>query len=291
MPWQRHSTLLPSLLGILLSTIAPVRAWAQGIGNVSAVNPAATGTAPGSAPKTIFIGQEVVFNQRVQTSGEGTAQIAFADRSTISIGRNSDIRIDQFVYAPGADGGQMSISLTKGVLRFVGGQISHTDGATIKTPVASVGIRGGVGTVAFNGAGGGSGSPCPSGALVLANVGNLTVKNSVSSVTISKAGYGVCVTGPNDPIGAPFLVSQAILQAFLQNTTSKPGQDGGANDLPTDQMASKFGLEFPKLDPPNNPTGSPFSILSIINGGNSASGGNSQNNQMGESSCYWCSSF
>src|SRR5690606_29607686 len=43
----------------------------------------------------------------------------------------------------GAGGGRFATRLTKGALRFVGGEISHTAGATINTPVATLGIRGG----------------------------------------------------------------------------------------------------------------------------------------------------
>ena len=71
----------------------------------------------------------------------------FNDKSTLTIGPNSNLVIDDFVYNPNAGGGRFAASLTKGALRFVGGQISHTAGATINTPVASLGIRGGAALV------------------------------------------------------------------------------------------------------------------------------------------------
>ena len=42
--------------------------------------------------------------------------------------------IDKFVFDPQAARGEMAVSLGKGVLRVVGGQATHTGGATISTP-------------------------------------------------------------------------------------------------------------------------------------------------------------
>jgi hypothetical protein len=49
--------------------------------------------------------------------------------------------IDSFVYDPDTGIGQMVTSLAKGALRFVGGELSHQGAATLKTPVATIGIR------------------------------------------------------------------------------------------------------------------------------------------------------
>jgi hypothetical protein len=64
-------------------------------------------------------------------------------RSALSIAPNSEVVIDEFVYNPGEGSGRMVTSLTKGALRFVGGQLSHGGQATVNTPSATIGIRGG----------------------------------------------------------------------------------------------------------------------------------------------------
>ncbi len=56
--------------------------------------------------------------------------------------------IDKFVYDPATGTGEMVTTLAKGALRFVGGQLSHQGAATVKTPVATIGIRGGTATIA-----------------------------------------------------------------------------------------------------------------------------------------------
>jgi hypothetical protein len=122
---------------------APESVRADTVGTAAAVKPASTGTPPGGSARTLEIGTGIVSKERIQTTGTGSLQVMFNDKSTLTIGPNSNLVIDDFVYNPGAGGGKFAASLTKGALRFVGGQISHTAGATINTPVASLGIRGG----------------------------------------------------------------------------------------------------------------------------------------------------
>lgn len=140
------ATRFPSLMACLALgaslLMSPLGALADSVGTAAAVKPASTGTPPGGAARTIQVGTGIVARERIQTTGTGSLQVMFNDKSTLTIGPNSNLVIDDFVYNPGG-GGKFAASLTKGALRFVGGQISHTAGATINTPVASLGIRGG----------------------------------------------------------------------------------------------------------------------------------------------------
>src|SRR5438067_5531598 len=149
MHWRTRNY-LTRLLTLLMSTTAPIVAVkAQESGKVGAVNPASTGTPPGAAQRTLVIGANVVHKERVDTSNSGSTQIVFPDTSTLNVGKNSSIVIDEYVYDPNAGVGSMAASLTKGVMRFVGGQISHTSGVTIKTPTGTLGVRGGSVTVLY----------------------------------------------------------------------------------------------------------------------------------------------
>ena len=112
------------------------------VGVTAAVNQDAKGTV-GSSVRTISLGDSVVFNQRIQTGGSGLVQVLLADGTTFMVGPNSDLVIDSFVYDPNAGTAQVTASFTKGVLRFIGGQTSKTEGGvTINTPVGTMGIRG-----------------------------------------------------------------------------------------------------------------------------------------------------
>ena len=114
-------------------------AAAQEVGKASAVNPAATANL-----RTITIGSSITHKERIKTAAEGSVQILFVDKTSMTIGPNSDLTIDEYVYDPNAGTGKLAATLGKGALRFVGGQISHSGDAEIKTANAVIGIRGGV---------------------------------------------------------------------------------------------------------------------------------------------------
>jgi hypothetical protein len=140
----KSSVVLPaiSLFALALATQAGL---AQEVGAAGAVNPAAKGTPPARPTRVLELG----------------AKLIFIDKSTLSIGPNSDIVIDEFIYDPNRGAGRMAVSMAKGVLRFVGGNISHAGGATVKTPIATIGIRGGVATIKHVPCAGGRQRPTP----------------------------------------------------------------------------------------------------------------------------------
>src|SRR5215510_16018357 len=126
MDWTKPSQ-VTSLLGVLLSTTATTltAADAQSFGKVGAVNQEATGTPPGGNTRKLSVGSGVVVKERVRTSASGSTQIQFPDQSAINLGANCDLVIDEFVYDPQAKSGTMVATATKGVLRFIGGNVSH----------------------------------------------------------------------------------------------------------------------------------------------------------------------
>ena len=124
------------------------------IGSVAAVNRDMDGTPPAQAKRNLAMGVQVVRDERIQTSDIGSGQIIFQDQTSISIAPRSDMVLDSYIYDPEASSGEMTISLTKGALRFIGGRITKSKDAIIKTPTATIGIRGGMSIVqvAENGA-------------------------------------------------------------------------------------------------------------------------------------------
>ena len=151
--WEDHMTWLRGLLIVALLVPALARAEDKTVGTTAAVNPDATGTPPGGQSQTLLIGTDVVFKETIKTVDKGQTQILFVDQSTLTVAPNSEIVLDEFVYDPNTSTGKMAISLGKGLLRFVGGSISHTNGATINTPTTSLTVRGGMAIVQSDAAG------------------------------------------------------------------------------------------------------------------------------------------
>jgi hypothetical protein len=144
---RKMNSVVVGLAAVAMLALAPVGAHAETVGSAAAVKPSSTGTPPGGKARTLQVGTNIQDRERIRTTGGGSLQIMFLDKTTLTVGPNSDVLIDEFVYRPGGGGNQFVASLTKGALRFVGGQISHNQGATITTPTATIGIRGGVALV------------------------------------------------------------------------------------------------------------------------------------------------
>src|SRR6195952_1462308 len=110
---------------LLVSALGIAPAAAQQVGTAAAVNPASIAKAPGSGLRTLTIGASVVHNERIQTTGSGSVQLLFLDKTSMSIGPNSDVTIDEYVFDPNANTGKMAVTVGKGLMRFVGGQVGH----------------------------------------------------------------------------------------------------------------------------------------------------------------------
>jgi len=130
---------------VLLTLIcAAVPAFAQQdrVGVVTAVNRKATGQPPDRPIEQLMIGSTVVRKEKISTFAKGQAQILFTDQSTITLGENSQIIIDDFVFDPKTGASQITATVSAGLVRY-GGRISEKAGAEFVTPSGSVTVRGG----------------------------------------------------------------------------------------------------------------------------------------------------
>lgn len=251
---RRSFRFATGLFALIIGLFAPLaRVWAQGAGSVGAVNPSATGTPPGGAARSLAIGTSVVRNERLQTSPTGTLHVTFNDRTTLNLGPNTNLVINQYVYDPASGNGSLQASVTSGLLRFVGGQTSHDGAATVTTPVATIGIRGNMVVVrSVPGRGWEVTSLAP---------GVIQVSNRVSSVVIERPGFSVLVTGIDQVIPEPTRADPASVDQAFSSTISRVGQTGGSKRRPTDADLARQGLGSTSLP---SASGSPLDYLSIF---------------------------
>jgi hypothetical protein len=89
-------------------------------------------------------GQFVFETDSLRTGADGRLGITLKDDTRVSLGPNSEVRVDKFVYAP-ADG-QLGLMLyfARGVVAYVSGRIAKLspDSIRLVTPAAIVGVRG-----------------------------------------------------------------------------------------------------------------------------------------------------
>lgn len=94
-------------------------------------------------------GDQVFQGDIVETGGDGAIGITFADGTEMSLGAEGRLVLDEMIYDPDSGTGQSSFSLVSGAFSFVSGQIAKAgpDAMQVKTPVATIGIRGTKGVI------------------------------------------------------------------------------------------------------------------------------------------------
>ena len=114
------------------------------IGKVVELEGKATATRADGTKVDLKAGDPVFQNDIIETDEDGAVGLEFADESTFSLGDSGRMVLDDMVYDPGGDDNSMGVSLVAGAFTFVSGQISKTDpdAMALKTPVATIGIRG-----------------------------------------------------------------------------------------------------------------------------------------------------
>lgn len=224
------------MTGVAATALMAGQAWAQStprVGVVSAVNPAAVGTPPGADTRPIVIGSDVAFREKVVTTGDGQAQLMFLDQSTMMIGPNSQVVIDEFVFDPNTSSGKFAATLTQGSFRYIGGKLSKQGDATLKTPVATIGIRGSDIIINHNSNTNASG--------VQTIHGNATVQSNGQTIKLP-TGFGTLINGPGNAPNYPEALTAAIINAAKVAFEGLPNRNAGATQVPQNADVEKSGL-------------------------------------------------
>ncbi len=89
-------------------------------------------------------GMEIWENDTLRTGRDGSIGIVFNDDTFLSLGPESVLIIDEFVFAPKEGKFSIVVRMLKGTAAYLSGLISKLspDSAHFKTPTASIGIRG-----------------------------------------------------------------------------------------------------------------------------------------------------
>lgn len=102
----------------------------------------ATGAPTGGAASALYFANDVYSGETVTTPDAGSTELTFHDTTRLSVGANSTVVLDNFVYNPDSGTGDASINFTKGIFRFVTGDIKNKDNVKLTTPTTSLTIRG-----------------------------------------------------------------------------------------------------------------------------------------------------
>jgi len=107
----------------------------------------------GSVTIPVNEGMHLLVNDVLQTSSDGRLGVILQDGTRISIGPNTELRIDRFVYEPVNAKFALLLRLARGVMVYVSGKIAQFSpgSVSVETPVGVLGLRGTEFAVALDG--------------------------------------------------------------------------------------------------------------------------------------------
>ena len=141
----------PSLVEALAGPMAPGQ-YAQAtsptgapqIGKITELSGTARVIRTNGVEEELSLDDPVFQGDVLITNTGSSVGITFIDDTLFSIAGEGRLVLDQLIFNPGGGGNSLTLSLVQGAFAFVTGQISGGDGPgmEIKTPVATIGIRG-----------------------------------------------------------------------------------------------------------------------------------------------------
>ncbi len=142
-------------------------------------------------------GSKIFFGDTIISNSRSNAQILFIDQTVLTLGEDTELTVDEFVYDPNSQDGSFISTVKAGTVKFITGQISkkNPDNLEVKVPAGTLGARGtefvvlsesnNESTVVLLG-------PGPNNTLGMIP-GNLILSDGINSVNITNPGFEAMV--------------------------------------------------------------------------------------------------
>lgn len=90
------------------------------------------------------IGSPVYLRSQLVTGPNSSMGVTFRDQTVISLGPDSHLGIDQYLFSPNEGKVGLVATMARGTLNYVSGLIAKLkpDGVSVNTPTAVIGVRG-----------------------------------------------------------------------------------------------------------------------------------------------------
>ena len=94
--------------------------------------------------RELKIGDKIYLNETIYAAADSGTQILLLDQSTFTIGSDSEVVMDTFIYDPATNDGKIVAKVKKGSLKIISGLISkkNPDSLTVEVPEGTLGSRG-----------------------------------------------------------------------------------------------------------------------------------------------------
>ena len=132
---------LPSLLiALLLATPSVGAATPVEIGEVERSVNSVSGAFE-EMERMLRQGDRVYHTELIKTGKNSLATLLLDDNTQVSLGADTAVQLDQFIYNPDSTQGAVTLNSARGIFRFLTGLLPSKS-YKIKTPVATIGVRG-----------------------------------------------------------------------------------------------------------------------------------------------------
>ena len=90
------------------------------------------------------VGQVVFQSDGLRTGADGKIGVTLNDDTRMSLGPNSELKLERFMYAPAESGFSLVVKFVRGAATYVSGRIAKIspDSIRLETPAAIIGVRG-----------------------------------------------------------------------------------------------------------------------------------------------------
>ena len=94
--------------------------------------------------RELKIGDKIYLNETIYAAADSGTQLLLLDQSTFTIGSDSEVVMDTFIYDPATNDGKIVAKVKKGSLKIISGLISkkNPDSLTVNVPEGTLGSRG-----------------------------------------------------------------------------------------------------------------------------------------------------
>ncbi|MZR29185.1 FecR family protein [Sneathiella litorea] len=198
------------VIGIQLASAGVSIAANPEVGEVTRLQSNATIVRDG---KTIpmEVGSIIMENDEINSEDMARIEITFMDGTTLLIGENARIEVDQYIYDPDNSIGKAIIGALQGPFRFITGKISEMKNkqVEIKSSAATIGVRG---TDFWGG-------PLQGTYGIYLFEGTIVIFNAEGGRIVSTPGTGVNLDGINKTPGEVTVWDAARAQAAVATIT------------------------------------------------------------------------
>lgn len=191
--------------------------------------------------------------QDTAVTANGTMRIDFKDETRVDLTEHARLTIDEFVYDPASNTGNLSIRATLGGVRYASGQIAkrNRQNVRIQTPSATIGVRGTDFVMVVDELGGSMITLLPScDTFGMCYVGEIDVTTDAGTVVMNQAFQSTLTTTRWQPPSPPLLIDieERLLNQLIILRKRTPYMEASEEFNAGARRADFLGLDFLQFD-------------------------------------------